>query len=417
MAAPPSLTKSCGLRSPALPTPTTTSRATLSPGGATISSADPFLPLKRSAAAARATRSPAGSSALRVAGPNLSPSSQNTTRTPLAGRGEGGKFELEGAGHRDGSSFDCMGWCETRTLIVPPAWRPCIARTGSANAFATPTLSTEGCRRALAGRQTPPWPSGQRPAQINVLLCMLKGLPLPGHFVAAIKIEGKKGIGLAIGAPLRGTGAGAPRFCRERGRVRSDGVDRPLYFSHHVRCVPGDLRQPDRADLDHAGVARHRPDDEPGPEHPGLRRHHRPDHSAARPDHRADRADDRGRARAQQARQRFRTHRDERGRHAAVGPVPALPGGRRSSCRCWSPRSASTFAPWGLRELRRLGDRGARRSGYATSCSRAASPRSKSGSRSTSASGGPTDSCSASSSTTSAIPRSASPFSPSTATS
>ena len=42
----------------------------------------------------------------------------------------------------------------------------------------------------------------------------------------------------------------------------------------------------------------------------------------------ADRVDDRGRACAQQARQRFRAHRDERGRHAALGSVPAVPGSR-----------------------------------------------------------------------------------------
>ena len=41
------------------------------------------------------------------------------------------------------------------------------------------------------------------------------------------------------------------------------------------------FRQPDRADLDHAGAARHRPDDQSGPEHLRLRRHHRPDRSAA----------------------------------------------------------------------------------------------------------------------------------------
>src|SRR5256885_2012317 len=62
-----------------------TRRDRSSPGGATRSSAEPLLPLNRSAAAARPTRSPVGPSARRAAEPNLTPSSQNRTRTPLAG--------------------------------------------------------------------------------------------------------------------------------------------------------------------------------------------------------------------------------------------------------------------------------------------------------------------------------------------
>ena len=59
-------------------------------------------------------------------------------------------------------------------------------------------------------------------------------------------------------------------------------------------------------------------------------------------DHRADRADDRGRLRAQQARQRFRTDRDEFRRDAAWQMLfrPFLRSA--SSSRCWSLCSAST---------------------------------------------------------------------------
>src|SRR5262245_5976901 len=89
MTTPPSLTKSWGLRSRALPTPTTTRRDASSPIGATMSRAEPFFPLKRSATAARASRSPVGSSALRAADPSFTPSSQHTTRTPLAGVANG----------------------------------------------------------------------------------------------------------------------------------------------------------------------------------------------------------------------------------------------------------------------------------------------------------------------------------------
>jgi len=59
--------------------------ATDSPAGATISSAEPLLPVNLSAAAARSTRSPVGDRALRAAGPNFTPSSQNRTRYPLEG--------------------------------------------------------------------------------------------------------------------------------------------------------------------------------------------------------------------------------------------------------------------------------------------------------------------------------------------
>src|SRR5262249_19369750 len=66
-----------------------TRRDASSPAGATRSSSDPFLPLNRSAVAARLTRSPVGPSARRAADPNLTPSSQNRTRTPLAGAARG----------------------------------------------------------------------------------------------------------------------------------------------------------------------------------------------------------------------------------------------------------------------------------------------------------------------------------------
>ena len=59
MVTPPSLVQASPLSSLALPTPTTTRRDTSSPVGATMSKAAPFLPLNRSAAAARSTRSPA----------------------------------------------------------------------------------------------------------------------------------------------------------------------------------------------------------------------------------------------------------------------------------------------------------------------------------------------------------------------
>ena len=71
MATPPSLSRSCGLESAALPVPIKTSRVTLSPAGATISSALPLLPVNRSAFAARATGSAAAPNTDRVRGADL----------------------------------------------------------------------------------------------------------------------------------------------------------------------------------------------------------------------------------------------------------------------------------------------------------------------------------------------------------
>src|SRR6266851_2504330 len=97
-ATPPNFTKSRGSRSRGLPTPTMTKRDTSRPAGATRLSADPFLPLNRSAVAARVMRSPVGSSALRAADPNFSPSSQNKTRTSLAGVENGVKPSFRALG-------------------------------------------------------------------------------------------------------------------------------------------------------------------------------------------------------------------------------------------------------------------------------------------------------------------------------
>src|ERR1700722_14718039 len=82
---PPSLRKSLGLRSAALPQPITTRRDALSPAGAMMSSVVPLLPVKPSASAARLTRSAAPPRSLRVAAPILRASSQKTISTPFAG--------------------------------------------------------------------------------------------------------------------------------------------------------------------------------------------------------------------------------------------------------------------------------------------------------------------------------------------
>src|SRR5262245_44166266 len=118
-ATPPSFTKSFFPRSRTFPTPTTTRRETSSPEGATMSSVAPFLPLNRSAAAARSMRSPAESSTLRVADPNLSPSSQNTTRTPWVGveNGANSSFTEPGMG---GGPVDRRHAAECRYGVKSP---------------------------------------------------------------------------------------------------------------------------------------------------------------------------------------------------------------------------------------------------------------------------------------------------------
>src|SRR5262245_65457367 len=120
IAVPPSLTKSCPLRSRALPTPMTSKRDAASPLGATMSSAEPFLPLNRSTAAARAIRSPVGSRSRLAAEPNLSPSSQNKMRTPLGGTVSGAK-----------SSFRAPDMAVRPLDGIRRSWKPRIAASGA----------------------------------------------------------------------------------------------------------------------------------------------------------------------------------------------------------------------------------------------------------------------------------------------
>ena len=126
------------------------------------------------------------------------------------------------------------------------------------------------------------------------------------------------------GSWFQGLVASRSSGSRGRGSCGNDGVDRQVYFSHDARVVCAGSGQPDGRDLDYAGVARHRPDDQPGSDHPDLSRHHQPGDSGAGADHLADRADDRDLAHPEQARDQFRNHRDERRRLLAVPAVPSV---------------------------------------------------------------------------------------------
>src|SRR6516165_8215691 len=177
MATPPSLTKSLGLRSPALPVPTTTRRPTSSPAGARISRADPFLPLNCSASAALVTRSPLAARSRRPLDLKLSPSSQNTTRTPLAGLENG-----------TNSSLRAPAMVIRSSLTVPVGsiggmsqGKPCLRREGMTKLrFEWPRL-VQKC-------QAFPWIAaktggGHREAECAVLCALSKGLPWRGHDV------------------------------------------------------------------------------------------------------------------------------------------------------------------------------------------------------------------------------------------
>ena len=127
-----------------------------------------------------------------------------------------------------------------------------------------------------------------------------------------------------MGDPDFGIGR-EPRFRLARwGSCGNDGVDRQVYFSNDACVVCVDSGEPDRGDLDYAGVARHRPDDEPGSDHRHLSRHHQSRHPGAGADHCADRADDRDLPYPEQARDRLRDHRDECGGLLAVPAVPSV---------------------------------------------------------------------------------------------
>src|SRR5215470_10577093 len=179
IAMPPSLTKSCDLRSRALPTPRMTRRATSRPDGATMSSADPLLPLKRSAAVARVTRSPADSIALRAAEPNLTPSSQNTTRTPLDGAAKDANSSLRAPDMQAGPSMEGAG-------------QPAAGRLGGDHRYDPVERPWKAPRSACAVRAVGEPHSGATVAsaqrcRIKVLLCIVKGFALAKPLCCGIK--------------------------------------------------------------------------------------------------------------------------------------------------------------------------------------------------------------------------------------
>ena len=184
IADPPSLTKSCDLRSRTLPAPMTMRRVTPRSAGATISSTEPLLPLNRSAVAARDTRSPVGSSHLAGRLTEFEPLFAEQDENALGGRGQRGKFKLRAApDDRDGRPALRIGVStqhEETSSAVPTCG---LADAGLGGNAASPSRTTHlGTGRILVG-YVPPKPCwrcrAQRPGRrFNVLLCILKGFAL-----------------------------------------------------------------------------------------------------------------------------------------------------------------------------------------------------------------------------------------------
>ena len=153
-------------------------------------------------------------------------------------------------------------------------------------------------------------------------LCKFNSFALAKPLCESMKIPA---LGSSARETMRHRGADAAIGWAGTGDVESDGVDRPLHVSRHHGRVPDHSCQLDCRDLVHAGDARFRPDHESAANAPRLRRHYRNDHSAPGDDDRADRAGHGHRACPQQAQLRFRDHRHERRRCAAVALAAAVP--------------------------------------------------------------------------------------------
>ncbi len=167
--------------------------------------------------------------AVRVAAPSLTPSSQNTMRTPLAGGAKRGKFELQVAWPSE--HVPSLGWRDERVRLegMASAAGPCKAPAAAKPRSAT-TVPEWPVRGALGRggkcaerRRQAAWCTGtarsvapmSRP-RINDLLCILKGFALARPFCWAIKKGYKRGSRLPSECAHRGHGG--PGAFREVGR-------------------------------------------------------------------------------------------------------------------------------------------------------------------------------------------------------
>src|SRR5262249_24703307 len=144
-----------------------TRRDASSPAGATRSSTDPFLRLNLSAVAARLTRSPVGPSARRAADPNLTPSSQNRTRTPLAGAARGANSSFRRPGMSVFLSFRRKveaGFAHAIKLApIARTYRWVRALRREMGPFLRPLAPPVGWKRGAEGRSGPAWSAPLKP--------------------------------------------------------------------------------------------------------------------------------------------------------------------------------------------------------------------------------------------------------------
>src|SRR5262249_37970887 len=225
------------------------------------------------AAAARPIRSAEAPSALRLAGPNLSASSQNTTSVPRGVVENGTKPTL--------TASDIGNSSKIRALRR--AWSALAdhsSRDSQPEAACSVTLWPD--RRCAAKRRR------VRPATLEELLT-LSARRHPPAILLTDQRDGSETINPwdkcwrdRWGPLFRGRLQLAVPSVAGRGSCDNDGVDRQVYLPHDARVVCAGPGQPHGGDLDYAGVARHRPDDQPGPDSRDLPRSHQPRHPRAR---------------------------------------------------------------------------------------------------------------------------------------
>ena len=229
-----------------------------------MSSAEPFLPVKRSAAAARASRSPAGASVFRANGSELEIVVAEHDQNALGWNRKGRKSELQGVGHERRFPINGRAPGPRRVCrVIPegksgsyPGRRRRPGKVG--NCVSTPpTTSKCGARwihrpqpadgPGVNHRMKPPangaCSDGHRPKSCRRLTfsdAFSTALPCLGHFVNRSQ-RLRSWLGGAIGRPRTScTGAldAAAAGGNDGGRRETMGSIEPIYFPHHIRCVP-----------------------------------------------------------------------------------------------------------------------------------------------------------------------------------
>ena len=184
MATPPSLTKSSALRSLGLADPDDDQARDLEAGRAPrCRGSTPFLPLNRSAAAARVDEIAGRGQQLAGRRAEFEPLLAEHNENTLGGRRKRDKFELQGAGHRD--SLLVSSEIGTAAIPAPASSRPVqatdMARLGTA-------CNSPLMHRPATGRGNVNHRHSDTGSRLNVLLCILNGFALARPFCWTIKL-------------------------------------------------------------------------------------------------------------------------------------------------------------------------------------------------------------------------------------